>query len=247
MLPNGLVQAFRNHNESDELREIIDAYEQLASRTEVSHKVFGSEHYGEPSWIRANGLVYRQVLLYRSIQLFEGSLKAAVDENFYSMVLNIRGHFETTASIGYFHRRVQSLERGDISLDTLAHDLYVQMLGGRHESIPHAPDPRNILSQFEHADKSVSISVLGGTATQYGILKESYEFLSEFCHPNFHSNSVGIDIDDSVPESRFRYGQPMRDEEFTLIKYLLFSAPFFVALYDQIPGLLPSKQIGSGL
>jgi hypothetical protein len=186
--------------------------------------------------------VYRQVLLHRSIHLYEGTVRAAVDENPYSMVLNIRGHFETTACIGYLHRRLESLKRGDIKLETLGRDLSVQMLAARHESIPQAPDPKNILSLLEHADKSVSISVLTGTTTQYGILKASYEFLSELCHPNFHSNSVAIDIDNSVPEARFRYGQPMRNEEFKLIEYLLISAPFFVALYDQIADLLPSKE-----
>ena len=242
MLSIGLEQALRNHNQSDELREISGAYEQLASRTEESHKVFPGEDYGEPNRIRANGLVCRQVLLHRSIHLFEGSVRAAVDENLYSMALNVRGHFETTASLGYLHRRLQSLKRGDISLETLDRDLCVQLLGVRHESVPQAPDPKNILSLFEHADKSVNISVLGGTTKQYCILKESYEYLCEFCHPNFLSNCVAIDLDKSVPEFRFRHGQPMRDEEFKLIGYLLLSVPIFVALYDQIPDLLPSKE-----
>lgn len=242
MLPNGLEQAFRNHNQFDELRKILDAYEQLASRTEESQKAFPSEDYGEPKRIRANGLVYRQALLHRSIHLFEGSVRAAVDENLYSMALNVRGHFETTASLGYLHRRLQSLKRRDISLETLDRDLCVQLLGVRHESVPQAPDPKNILSLFEHADKSVNISVLGATTNQHGILKDSYEYLCEFCHPNFHSNSVAIDLDKSVPEFRFRHGQPMRDEEFNLIGYLLLSAPIFVDLYDQIPDLLPSKE-----
>ena len=34
----------------------------------------------------------------------------------------------------------------------------------------------------------------------------------------------------------------MRDKEFELIGYLLLSAPIFVALYDQILDLLPSKE-----
>ena len=33
----------------------------------------------------------------------------------------------------------------------------------------------------------------------------------------------------------------MHDQEFKLIGYLLLSAPICVALYDQIPDLLPSK------
>lgn len=242
MLPNGLEDAFQNHNQTKDFDEFVEAHKQLVSRTEESRKASLGENYGEPDRIRGNALVYRQVLLHRSIYLFEGSASAAVNENAYSMVLNIRGHFETTASLGYLHRRLQSLKKGDISSETLDQDLCVQMLGVRHESIPAAPDPKNILSLFEHADKSVNISVLGGTTNQYDILKDSYEYLCEFCHPNFHSNSVAIDLDKSVPEFRFRHGQLMRDEEFKLIGYLLLSAPIFVALYDQIPDLLPSTE-----
>ena len=51
-------------------------------------------------------MVYRQVLLHRSILLFEGSLDAAADENVYSMALSIRGYFETTAALGYVHYRL---------------------------------------------------------------------------------------------------------------------------------------------
>jgi hypothetical protein len=240
MLPNGLEHVFQNHNQSDALREILDAYKQLASLTEQSQKLSPGEDYGEPNRIRANGLVYRQVLLHRAICLFEGSIRAAIDENLYSMALNIRGHFETTAALGYLHRRLQSLKKGDISSETLDLDLCAQLLGVRHESIPQAPDPKNVLTLLEHADKSANIFVLGGTAEQYCILKDSYEYLCEFCHPNFHSNSVAIDLDKSIPEFRFRHGQPMREEEFKLIRYLLLSAPIFAALYDQIHGLLPS-------
>lgn len=174
-------------------------------------------------------------------------MRAAVDENTYSentysMTLNIRGHFETTASIGYFHQRLFSLKKGNITAETLDRDLTIQLLGVRHESISQAPNPTNILSQLEYADKSVSSSVIGAAAGQYDILKDSYEYLCEFAHPNFHSNSVAIDLDKSIPEFKFRHGQAMRDREFVLICYLLLSVPIFVDLFDQIQALLPSKE-----
>ena len=95
---------------------------------------------------------------------------------------------------------------------------------------------------LEYADKSINTSVIGTTTKKYDILKGSYEFLCEFAHPNFLSNSVAIDLDKSIPEFRFRHGQPMRDLEFKLVGYLLLSAPIFLDLFDQIPGLLPSKE-----
>jgi hypothetical protein len=55
-------------------------------------------------------------------------------------------------------------------------------------------------------------------------------------------SNVAIDLNKAVPEFRLRHGQPMRDREFDLIRYLLLSAPLFVDLYDQIPDLLPSNK-----
>lgn len=248
MLPSGLEQVFQSHNQSQELCEITKDYQELASRAEKSLRPFPEGDYGASTRIRANGLIYRQVLLHRSIRLFEGSLSAAVDENAYSMALSIRGHFETTASIGYFHNRLLSMKRGDINPETLDQDLCIQLLGSRHERLPQAPDPKNILSLLEYADKSVNISVIGidETPKRYEILKSSYEFLCEFCHPNISSNSVAIEIDKSIPEFKFRHGQSMRNEEFNIAGYLLLSAPIFVTLFDQVLDLLPSKDGGAG-
>jgi hypothetical protein len=241
MLPEGLEQALRNHNQSKEFDELSTAHKDLVSRIETSRRTAApGDYYGDPERVKANVFVYRQVLLHRAIFLFEGALRAAVDENLYSMVLNIRGHFETTASMGYLCRRLQSLKNGDIPTETVDRNLCAQLLGTHQGRFQAAHKPINILSAFEHADIAFNISVLGGTPRQNDMLKNCYEYLCEFCHPNFHSNSVALDLDKSVPEFRFRHGQPMREDEFNLIGYLLISAPAFVHLYDLIPEFLPS-------
>jgi len=101
------------------------------------------------------------------------------------MVLNIRGHFETTASLGYLCRRLQSLKNGHITAETVDRNLCAQLLATRVESIREVPEPINILSALEHADIALNISVLGASPRQRDILKSSYEYLCEFCHPNF--------------------------------------------------------------
>ena len=58
MLPDELEQAFQRHNQSGEACEMIEAYEQLVSRTEKSHKLFPGEDYGEPNRIIVNGLIF---------------------------------------------------------------------------------------------------------------------------------------------------------------------------------------------
>ena len=192
--------------------------------------------------IRKNALTYRQVLLHRAILLFEGSLYALSENNPYSMSLSIRAHFETTAALGYLHNRLNSLNKGTIKAEVVDQDLCAQLLGSRHETLSDAPEPKQILTMLEYADKSISKHILGGSVRQYDILSDCYIFLCEFSHPNFHSNSVAIDLDKSVPAYKFRYGKAMRDNEFNLIEYLLLSTPLFIELFDSLVELLPDEK-----
>ena len=187
-------------------------------------------HYGS--------LALRQALVHRATGLFEGALHAAASDNFYSMVLSIRGHFETTASLGYLHSRLKSLKRGTIDAAKFHQEVATQMLGSRDKVLVMAPDAKQILNMLEHADKSVSMHVLGGSAKEHDLLTDCYSWLSEFCHPNYHSNSVSVDIVKTVPDFRFRHGKAMRDRECQILEYLLTSGELFIALFEQTSDLI---------
>ncbi len=218
--------------------DYAESYEQhVASRIERIPACV-AEELGDLPQMHSSSLALKQALVHRATGLFEGALYAAASNNFYSMVLSIRGHFETTASIGYLHSRLNSLKRRTIDEPTFHKDVGAQVLGSRHKSLLGAPSAKQILDMLDHADKSVSSHVLDGSAKEHDTLRDCYLWLSEFCHPNYHSNAVSIDIDKTVPEFRFRHGKPMRDRECRMLEYLLISGQIFIALFEQTGELI---------
>lgn len=231
---------FASRGKSQLFDEVSEVYDRLLPRRENSRPaVLDDCDFGAPRRVRDNTMVYRQVLLHRSILLFEGSLAAAADENAYSMALSIRGHFETTAALGYVHYRLASVQMKYISAAEFDEGLSAQMLGSKDEGLPQAPDPKHVLTMLEYADKTVNKHVVSGANKPLPLLTDPYNWLCEFCHPNYYSNAIAIDVDKSVPEFRFRFEQPMRDTEFGLLGHLMLSAPLFVEIFDLIPKMLP--------
>lgn len=176
----------------------VDKYEavhrELLARIGMICEASPGGDWGDAKRIRAYSLVLRQVLLHRAIKLFEGALSALTSDNVYAMALTIRGHFETTGALGYLHKRLDSLSQGSLDPKVVDKDICTQLLGRRDGVIQEAPEAKQVLSLLEHADRTVSKNVLGGTAKQYDILTDCYTFLCEFSHPNFHSNSISFDF-----------------------------------------------------
>ncbi|MBT6225179.1 MAG: hypothetical protein HOI47_00835 [Candidatus Scalindua sp.] len=226
--------------------EFEEAYNELTSRIEESVSAVPHSEWEDPRRTRDYSLVLRQVLLHRTVKLFSGSLLALLDDNIYSMVLSVRGHFETTAALGYLHYKLNSLSKGNLVAEAVGRDISIQLLGSRDKDLlesagEDAVEAKQILTMLEYADKSVSKHFLQGTAREHAILTESYEYLCEFCHPNYHSNSISFELNKEEKKFDFMYNKSVRDREFRLIEYLLVSNEIFVELYDMVKKLVPQE------
>lgn len=230
--------AFHARGKDQEVGQYEAAHGELLARTEMICEASPGDDWGDVERITEYSLVLRQVLLHRAINLFEGALSALTLDNVYTMTLAIRGHFETTAALGYLHKRLDSLSRGNLNPKVVDQDIYTQLLGRRDGVIQEAPQAKQVLSLLEHADRTVSRNVLGGTAKQYDILTDCYTFLCEFSHPNFHSHSIAFDLKKDKRQFVMRHSEPMRDSEFDLVEYLLLSSPIFVSLFDKVGDIL---------
>lgn len=194
---------------------------------------------GDPRRIRDYSLVLRQVLLHRAIGTFAGAVLAFREKLIYSMVLSIRGNYETTAALGYLYQRLDSLGKGHISKERVDEDLCAMLLGRRDNVQPMAPEAKQVLSLLEQADEAVSKDLLGGTSKQHKILSANYNFLCEFCHPNFYSSTLAYRLQEQSNECVMRYNGEILEEEAKLFDYLLISSPLFIELYDRIESLIP--------
>jgi len=234
-----------------DVSEFEASYKALICRAVESLVCEPQGEWGDLRRIRQYSLVLRQVLLHRAINLFSGSFVALLDNNAYSMTLSIRGHFETTAAIGYLHSRLNSLAEGNLKARIVDHDIAVLLLGTRDKKIlkfdaavNNEMEARQILDMLKYADRSVSKYILQGTANEHIMLTDCYEHLCEFSHPNFHSNTAAFELREEEKKFYFNHNKSLDDKFFKLIDNLLISNPFFIELFDKIEGLLPQEQAG---
>jgi hypothetical protein len=192
------------------------------------------------SRLKSNCVVCQHALLHRATRLFKGAMHLVGDANVDGMALCVRAHLETVGALGYLHKRLMSYFRKTIPLSDFHRDVFNQTVGCKHASLAKAPDPKNIMTQLDCADEVIDKELL----VKHGfsprkLLRDDYEYLSEFCHPNFHSNSVAFELNRAKDRFLFRYSGPVRETEFSLIGYLNVSNPFFIWLFDEFGAGIP--------
>ena len=131
--------------------------------------------------------------------------------------------------MGHIYKRVVSLLDGNIKLDVFRNNLFAQMMGSRE--IDKAPQPINVMTMIEGADKIVNKHVFDGE--RKNLISSEYNFLCEFAHPNFHSYNLAMRIDHEKNILAFRHDETPRDEEFNLIGHLDLSNRLFLGLFDR--------------
>jgi len=224
-----LKQAFTTYKKTKLFEDLQSTYEDIKKRIVLRIRYPNDQNLDRIHRLKLNCNVYEQVLLHRAILLFEASLASQATRNVYALTLCIRGHYETTATLGFVYKQLMSFLEHNISYDDFENIIFTQTLSSKHPSLPQAPDPKNIMTQLDYADKIVDSKLFN---TRKQMLRNNYEFLCEFAHPNFHSNSVAYYIDKEGEAVILRYDSPLRDEEFSLIGYLCISNSIFIWLFD---------------
>jgi hypothetical protein len=183
----------------------------------------------------SNCLVLQQALLHRAERLLAGAGTMLLESNVYGLALIVRGHYEATAVLGYVCNRLDSLKAGNIPFEDFALNVAVAVLGARHEQFAQAPNPPNIMTCIERADRYLDTHCF---KKKTGMLLDCYNWLSEFAHPNFLSNASAYTLD--IPNRRFvfRHEGDIQESDFQLITYLDISAGLFVQLFDDYLRLL---------
>ena len=228
--------------ESEKYQEV---YNELLYRKENEIPAVKAGDLGNKDRIRDYSLVLRQTLLHRSIKLFEGAIDSLLLKNGYMMSLSIRGLFETTAAIGYLHCRLESYKNKNITAEKIDSDITTQLLGTRDKIIlekndSKAVEAKQIMTMLEYADKTVSRSIMGGNSKDHEILTDIYSWLCEYCHPNFHSNSLAFKLDSDNFMFTFKHDTNLRTSYQQEIKNILIATPIFIALFDNITNLIPA-------
>lgn len=193
--------------------------------------------YGDPAEMSernrawANIAVIRQVQIHRAERLIASSGTMLAERNIYGLVLLIRGHYESTAIIGDLCDRVSSFLKGNISFETIIFDIAHTMMGAKHEFFAEMPDPINILTAIEKADRYIRQS---GFIDANGMLADCYGWLSEFAHPSFNSSDAALRLNHQRCGFEFRHGGDLSPEEIQMLGYLDISANVFTQVFDDL-------------
>jgi hypothetical protein len=179
----------------------------------------------------SNCRVLQQVQLHRAERLIAGIGTMLLENNVYGLALSVRGHYEATAVLGYICDRLNSLKAKQIEFNNFALNIACAILGAKHPQFRKAPNPPNILECIAKADRYLDTHLF---REKKSMLRDNYDWLSEFAHPNFCSNSTAYTIDREARQAVFRHdGQP-RNSDFDLVSYLVTSAGLFIILFDRL-------------
>ena len=227
--PASVRARFEEIGEGDVIASLEAGYHDLLNRHREYIQFGDPRHITEAARARANGQVLRQSLLHRAERLIVSSGTMINENNFYGLALMVRGHFEATAMLGYFCHRMWSFAAGNISFDDITWNLATALMGAKHEQFKDAPNPINIMTCIEKADRYLENM---GFPAGHGMISDCYAWLSDCAHPNFLSMGSAIVVDDQIGGIRIRHNMDLRREEMTTLGYLDISAKLFLQLFD---------------
>lgn len=177
--------SFNDHGILDEFRNFKDAYDQLKNRTLPLCPAPTGEDGCIKKVIRQYTVIVRQISLYRAIALFEGAVKAAMEENAYLLALAVRCYYESVAVLGFLHYQLKKLRFGTTDAENILEIISTLLLGLRAIKSNKSLLPINILSMIDYADKSLSSDIFQKGTNDEGYLRHEYDFFCEFAHPYF--------------------------------------------------------------
>ena len=179
----------------------------------------------------------RQVCLARSHELFTGSLGAMAAGNIFSMVALMRAHLETTSVLGHVFRLIDKVHKTPTCASEVDTKLFNLLFGTRNQSLldAGAPEMSSIMSIIDSADKGLYLLLqkpmgLKNTSQLRGV----YDFLSEFAHPNFHSNALAFTFDPVTQDLIFRRREGISEADVEILSHLGISATVFMSFYGAL-------------
>lgn len=185
--------------------------------------------------IELNTVLQMQLLLRRSKSLFNAIDNSIRSFNFIQLALCVRAHYEIVGSIGYLFCNLKKYINGEMDVKEIDELLGRMNLGNKQKEKKHPFEPINVLTMIDSADKMLNEYF----DNKECILRDSYNWLSEFCHPNCLGLIYSIE-ELGKRKVVFRDNSFTR-EEFNIAGYANISFPLFFLFYDNVDSLIKGR------
>lgn len=184
-----------------------------------------------------NASALLQNLLKRSWYLLRGFILSFNDSNAIMAYLATRSHYETTGAIACILKWLQKLYDDKCTYEDLDKTFRKLFLGGRvfPDKKFSAPESINALSLIDDVDSLYK--QMGGVLKKP--FRESYEFLSEFCHPNHLGITQGSEV--IMPQGIIEFQYPPKignSDAIELLSNLTVSLSIFMLIFNKCYVLL---------
>ena len=131
--------------------------------------------------------------------------------------------------LGYFCNRLESLAAANIEFEEFEWNIADAIMGAKHPQFAEARPPLNILTCIAKAERYLDKHIF---EAKKDMLRDCYDWLSEFSHPNFLSNVSAFTFDKPNHRYVLRHGSDLQKVDFQLPGYLEISSGMFVSLFD---------------
>jgi hypothetical protein len=178
------------------------------------------------------GIIYLQMIMSRSKNLIQGFLESLDRYNPLMAFLSTRAHYEVTASLAYFLKKLKIHydSNNKLSFKEIQNFIYELTLGSRLPGFNQEYKSKSVMSLID------AVNDLLRERKKEQIFRKFYDVLSEFCHPNYHGIAMSLEVNlDSVT---FNRNPEFRDNDIHAITYLLFSVQILLDFYDEALELL---------
>jgi hypothetical protein len=194
-----------------------------------------------------NGIKFLLLSLQRSRLLFDGFINALNSSEIPVAFLAVRAHYETTGSVSYFLINLHRYYANECTFEKIDDILRKLSLGSRdfperdnnRDSIVW-PDAINVLTQIEKAD------YLFGEWSKSDVepFSNSYNLLSEFCHPNLGGLTLESYIEKGKGDVVFEKEPIYEEHDYRLlVSKILVSCGFFFIVYDNCFLLIKENEV----
>ena len=240
-----IIQIAARLNLKDSLTELLDILHKhkvrYACKTSLSPQL---ENATDPKvFFGCNCLRYILLLLFRSKSLIEGAIVCLNNKKMLPSLVCVRSHLETTSGIAFLLRRLNSYYAKGIEFPKVEEDLFRLSVGATKIEKKEVPKPINVMDMIDAVDYLLNKMAAGTGTTEKAMFRDLYEWLSDFCHPNFQGTYGGAEIDHKNESLIFYDTDVIHERDFSHFFSLNLSAILFLDFFDKTLALLEEKEI----